>query len=105
MKNNDTNMRKKYNRNLLINGFKAEFVKNLKKIFNTEDKELSFLQFLIKHSFIFVGGMIPIVIDFFKKACYNIQLLYQNACLFSRLNENQFLKKLQRIRKNNHEER
>lgn len=66
MKNNDTNMRKKYNRNLLINGFKAEFVKNLKKIFNTEDKELSFLQFLIKHSIIFVGGMIPIVIDFFK---------------------------------------
>lgn len=67
MKSNDTKLKKKYNRKLLRNGFKGEFIKNLKNIFNTEDKELSFLQFLTKHFFVFVAGMIPIAIDFIKK--------------------------------------
>lgn len=63
---NDENMRKKYHGNLLLKGFKTEFIKSLKNIYNAENDKLSFFHFIIKHLFIIIIGMAPTIVNFIK---------------------------------------
>ncbi|CBK75752.1 hypothetical protein CIY_32800 [Butyrivibrio fibrisolvens 16/4] len=44
-KNTDEQIRKKCNRKLFRNGFKTEFINNLKNIINADNKKLSFFSF------------------------------------------------------------
>ena len=72
-KNTDEQIRKKCNRKLLRNGFKTEFINNLKNIINADNKKLSFFQFLMKHSFIIIIGLVPTVIDFIKTGSFEVE--------------------------------
>ena len=74
-KYSDEKMRKKYNRMLLKNGFKS----GLKNTIN-ENKELTFLEFLLKHRFAFLAVMIPLIIDFIKTGSFEL-----DTCIVSLL--------------------
>lgn len=79
-KNSYESIRRKYNRKLIFKGFNDEFIKNLKSIFSSKDKELNFIKFLIKHAFMFVCGLIPIIVNFIKTGRFEL-----DSCIVSLL--------------------
>lgn len=71
----DEQTRKKYNRKLLKDGFKSEFKDKIRNLYQSEDKNLTFPQFLLKHWMWSVCGLIPVTIDFVREKTFDLYSL------------------------------
>ena len=71
----DEQARKKYNRKLLKDGFKSAFKEKIKNLYQSEDKNLTFPQFLLKHAMWLLCGLVPVAIDFIKDRTFDLYSL------------------------------